>query len=384
MINEDRVRNYFLDLVRIDSESRKERDIAFKLKADLEALGAEVSIDNADEKVRGNVGNLVAVFPGQQRSAPPILLSAHMDTVSPGQGVRPVVEGTIVRTDGGTILGGDDKSGLAAIMEALRTIKEQGLSTGDIEIVFTICEEKGLLGAKYLDVSPLKSKYGLVLDATEVGTLYVKGPAANHLQWTVHGLEAHAGVSPEKGLSAIKIASEAIAAMRLGRIDEETTANIGVINGGIATNIIPNQVVIHGEARSHDEGKLASQTDHMSKCLEDAAARYVLELDGARYVGRIEPHIERAYDRMNVPEDSTIVKLLKEAASKTGINVILGTTGGGCDANVFNGKGLLIANLGTGMRDIHTVKESIDLRDIATTARLVLEVVLLNSAQSKG
>lgn len=384
MINEDRLKGYFLDLVRIDSESRSERDIALKLKEDLESLGASVSIDDAGEKVRSNVGNMVAVFPGNQRSASPILLSAHMDTVSPGKGVSPVVDGTIVRTGGNTVLGGDDKSGLAAVMEALKTIKEQSLSTGDIEIVFTICEEKGLLGAKHLDVSPLRSKYGLVLDATDVGTLFVRAPAANHLQWTVHGLEAHAGVSPQKGISAIRIVSEAIAAMTLGRIDEETTANIGVINGGVATNIIPNQVVIHGEARSHDEGKLAAQTDHMSKCLQDAAARHTLELDGQRYVGRVEPHVERAYDRMNVPEDSTIVKLLKEGASKIGTNIILGTTGGGCDANVFNGKGLLIANLGTGMRDIHTVKESIDLRDIATTARLVLEVLLLNSAQGRG
>ncbi len=379
MINEDRVKSYFIDLVRIDSESRSERDIALKLKDDLESLGCEVSIDDAGEKVHGNVGNIVAVFSGTQRSAPPILLSAHMDTVAPGRGVRPIIDGTIVRTDGGTVLGGDDKSGLTAIIEVLRTIKEQGLSTGDIEIAFTICEEKGLLGAKYLDVSPLKSRYGLVLDATDVGTLFVRAPAANHLEWTVYGLEAHAGVAPQNGISAIKIASEAIAAMRLGRIDEETTANIGVINGGVATNIIPNKVVIHGEARSHDEGKLASQTDRMTACLEDAAARYTLELDGATHRGWIEPHIERAYDRMDVPEDSTIVRLIEEGASKTGIKVTLGSTGGGCDANVFNGKGLMIANLGTGMRDIHTVKESIDLRDIATTARLVLEVVLLNS-----
>jgi len=305
-----------------------------------------------------------------------------MDTVVPGEGITPILDGDILRSDGRTVLGGDDKSGVAIICEALRVIKENGLACGDVDVVFTICEEAGLIGAKCLDVSRLRARTGLVLDSDSVGFLFTRAPAANRMEFRVHGLEAHAGVCPERGINAIQVAAEGIARMRLGRIDHETTANIGVVEGGMAVNIVPNQVILRGEARSHSQEKLEQQTEHMKRCLEDAAARAVLELDGKLHTAKVEAKIDRDYDRMDVPESAPIVKLVHAAAKNLRLEVKTLATGGGCDANVLNRKGLVVANLSTGMREIHTVNEWLDLKDLNLSARIVLEILTLNAARS--
>ena len=369
-----------IELIKIDSLSRKEYDVAMLLKSEMEALGAVVSIDDAGKKVGGNVGNLIAHFSGNAQNAQALLLSAHMDTVVPGEGIVPVLDGDILRTNGRTVLGGDDKSGVAIICEVMRVMQENRLPCSDIDVVFTICEEAGLIGAKCLDVGRLRARTGLVLDSDSVGFLFTKAPAANRMEFRVHGLEAHAGVCPEKGINAIKVAAEGIAPMRLGRIDHETTANIGVVEGGMAVNIVPNHVILRGEARSHSEEKLNRQTEHMKHCLEEAAARHVLELDGKRHSAKVEAKIERDYDRMDVPESAPIVKLVHAAARSLKLEVKTLATGGGCDANVLNQKGLVVANLSTGMRDIHTVNEWLDLRDLNESAQMVLEIVKLNAA----
>ena len=340
------------------------------------------SIDDAGAKVGGNVGNLLAKFPGNAPASQPLLLSAHMDTVVPGEGIVPILEGDILRTDGTTVLGGDDKSGVAIICEVMRVIKENGLPCSAVDVVFTICEEAGLIGAKCLDIASLRARTGLVLDSDSVGFLFTRAPAANRMEFRVHGLEAHAGVCPEKGINAIKVAAEGIAQMQLGRIDHETTANIGVVEGGMAVNIVPNQVVLKGEARSHDSDKLKRQTEHMQRCLEEAAARHWLEFDGKRHQARVEAKIERDYDRMDVPESAPIVQLVHAAARNLHLDVKTHATGGGCDANVLNQKGLVVANLGTGMREIHTVNEWLDLKDLYLSAQMVLEVVKLNATAS--
>ncbi|MFQ5904285.1 MAG: M20/M25/M40 family metallo-hydrolase, partial [Candidatus Binatia bacterium] len=238
MIQKERLRDLLIELVQIDSISRKEREIALRLKREMEELGGEVWIDDCGEKVSGNVGNVIARFHGNSPGSEPIFLSAHMDTVVPGEGVVPVLEGNILRSDGRTVLGGDDKSGVAIICEALRTIRENNIPYSDIDVVFTICEEAGLLGARYLDVSCLRARSGLVLDSDSIGFLFTRAPAANHLEFKIRGLEAHAGVCPENGISAIQVAALGISRMRLGRIDGETTANIGLIEGGAAVNIV--------------------------------------------------------------------------------------------------------------------------------------------------
>jgi tripeptide aminopeptidase len=382
LINRDRIKNLLIELIKIDSLSRKERDVAMRLKGEMEELGGSVTIDDAGEKVGGNVGNLIATFPGDMPAARPLLLSAHMDTVVPGEGIVPILDGDVLRTDGRTVLGGDDKSGVVIICEAIRILQERKIPHGAIDVVFTICEEAGLLGAKCLDTSRLRARTGLVLDSDSVGFLFTRGPGANRLEIRVHGLEAHAGVCPERGISAIQVAALGISQMRLGRIDHETTANIGVIEGGMAVNIVPNCVLLRGEARSHSVEKLEQQTRHMVSCLEEAAARHTLELDGVKCAARVESKIERDYDRMAVSEEAPIVQLVHAAGRSLNVNVKTQATGGGCDANVFNQKGLEVANLGTGMRDIHTVHEWLDLNDLYLSGEMVLEILRLNAADA--
>jgi tripeptide aminopeptidase len=379
LINRDRLKTLLIELVKIDSLSRKEQAIAMRLKRELEELGGAVWIDDAGEKVGGSVGNVIAHFRGTVRNTDPILLSAHMDTVVPGEGVVPVLEGNILRSDGRTVLGGDDKSGVAIICEVLRVAREKKLPCSDIDVVFTICEETGLIGAKCLDVSRLRARKGLVLDSDAVGFLFTKAPAANRMEFHIRGLEAHAGVCPEKGISAIRVAAEGIAKMRLGRIDAGTTANIGLIEGGMAVNIIPNSVRLKGEARSHNEQTLERQTRHMLQCLEEAASSYALETDGKRFQATVEATIERDYDRMEISDNAPIVRLVLAAGRNLGVEVKTSATGGGCDANVLNRKGLEVANLSTGMREIHTVKEWLDLNDLYLSAEMVLEIVRLNA-----
>ena len=378
MINQERIKNLLLELVQIDSISREERDVAQRIKQLCEEMGAEVFIDDAGSKVGGNTGNVIARFPGTIPVAEPIMMSAHMDTVVPGRGVKPIIEGDIIRTDGSTVLGGDDKSGCAVILETIRCLQEQSIPHAPIDAIFSICEEVGLLGAKHVDMSKVRARYGIVFDSDDPGFLFTKGPSANHFEFKIYGLESHAGVAPEDGISAIKIAAEAISAMKLGRIDEETTANIGVIQGGEATNIITNFVLLRGEARSLDDSKLEAQTAHMIKCLEDAAAKYEVTVEGVTTKGRVESDVTREYYAMDVSDDARVVRLVKEAASRMGLDVKTLASGGGCDANIFNKRGIECANLGTGMRAIHTVKEWLDVKDMYASAEMTLEIMRLN------
>jgi tripeptide aminopeptidase len=374
VLNHERLIAYFMDLVRIDSHSRREGAIARRLTADLEALGAKVRIDDAGERVGGETGNVIGSIPGTA-PGPWLLLSAHMDTVVPGEGVVPVRRGDRITSDGRTILGGDDKSGLAIIMEVLRTLAERRIPHGGIEVAFTICEEMGLMGAKHLATDALTARDGLVLDSENANFLFTKGPAADKIEFTVVGLEAHSGIAPERGISAIKVASEAIAAMRLGRIDDETTANLGVMRAGTLTNIIPKEATVSGEARSLDEAKLDAQTAHMRQCFHEAAERHQVNVDGVTHRARVVERIERDFPRLDVPDDAPIVRAVLAAAGAVGWSVNTRSTGGGCDANVFNQKGLRVANLGTGMRAIHTVNEYLLLDEFARAGEVVLETV---------
>jgi tripeptide aminopeptidase len=333
MIERQRITEYIMDLIRIDSLSRKEKEVGLRLKKDVEELGAECFFDDAGEKVNGNTGNLMVKIRGNKPSALPLLLSAHMDTVGPGEGIKPRIEDGVIKSDGTTILGSDDKSGLAIIVEVIRTLKEKDLPHGDIEIAFTICEEIGLLGAKHINMSNFRSKFGIVLDSSSPSHLVIKCPSAERLEFKVYGLEAHAGVCPERGINAIKVASDAISRMKLGRIDSETTANIGVVRGGNATNVIPNCVYVEGEARSHSEEKLRSQIEHMRKCFHEAVFHYELDLDGKIYKARVEEKIQRSYDRMDVSTESKVVKFINKAVKNLGYDIKLHTSGGGCDAN---------------------------------------------------
>jgi len=367
-IREDRLRDLFLDLVRIDSLSRREGAIAQRLAAELLALGASVEFDDAGAAVGGEVGNLIAHLHGNA-AGEPLLLCAHMDTVEPGTGVHPVVDGDVIRSDGRTVLGGDDKSGVAIVLECLRACREEGLPHPPIEVVFTICEEQGLLGARHLDLNRVRARRGLVFDSDAAGLVFTRAPGSTLIEAVVRGRAAHAGMAPERGVNAIKVAADAIAAMRLGRIDEETTANLGTIAGGRAINIVPDEVHLRGEARSHDVAKLDAQLEHMRRCFEEAAARY----PGAAVEVRFEP----MYQAMRVDDDAPIMRLLRAAAARAGRTVASAGMGGGCDANILNQRGLEVVNLGTGMRDIHTTSEWLKVSDMIAAAEVTLALITL-------
>jgi tripeptide aminopeptidase len=263
----------------------------------------------------------------------------------------------------------------------VRIARSRGIPHGAVEVLFTICEEIGLLGAKHFDLGRLRARAGLVLDVDGVHDLVTQAPAANALVITVHGREAHAGICPERGISAVAIAAQAVAGMRLGRIDAETTANLGVIEGGLASNIVPARVRIRGETRSLSVEKLEAQTAHMRECFERAAAAHRLTLDGQEQVGRCEVRVQRNYERLLVRDDARIVRLVAAAARRLGRPFRTRTTGGGSDANIFTSRGLEVANLACGMRDIHTVNEWVDVRDLVTTAEHLVEVLRVNAEE---
>jgi tripeptide aminopeptidase len=371
-IDAARLKRHFLDLVRIDSLSRREGAIAKRLVADLEAIGATVEFDDAGTAVGGEVGNLIAHLPGTVDAAA-VLLCAHMDTVEPGTGVTPIVDGDVIRSDGTTVLGGDDKSGVAIVMECARVCRETARRHPPIEIVFTICEEVGLLGARNLDLDRVRAHRGFVFDSDAAGFVFTRAPGATHFEVTITGRAAHAGMAPEQGVSAIQVAASAIVGMTLGRVDDETTANVGTIAGGRAVNIIPEQVTMRGEARSHDPAKLEAQLAHMRDRFEEAA-----RAAGATAELRLEP----AYRPMHVSDDAPIMQLLRDAAASIGRPITSAGMGGGCDANVLNGRGLEVVNIGTGMQDIHTTKEWLRVSDMVAAAEVTLAAVTLAADRS--
>lgn len=368
MIEVDRLRELFLELVQIDSLSRREGRVAERLARELRALGAEVEFDGAGAAVDGEVGNLIAHVPGTT-TAPPLLLCAHMDTVEPGTGVRPIVDGDVIRTDGTTVLGGDDKSGVAIICECIRVCRDRRIPHPPIEVVFTICEESGLLGAKHLDLTCVRARRGLVFDSDAAGFVFTRAPGNRHLEFVVRGRAAHAGMAPERGVSAIVVAAQAIAAMRLGRIDRDTTANLGFITGGRGYNIVPDEVRVRGEARSHDPVRLAAQCMAMRRCFEEAVAAH----PGAS----LEVQETPMYEAMAVSDDTVIMQLVRAAADRVGRPITSAGMGGGCDANILNQRGLEVVNLGTGMQDIHTTSEWLRVSDMAATAEVTLQVIAL-------
>ncbi len=381
MISKERMTDYLQEIIQIDSVSKKEKDMALRLKKDMEDLGAKCHIDDCGKYVGGNTGNLVVFVEGNVKRVSPFFLSAHMDTVQPGEGIKPVIANGILKSDGTTILGSDDKSGIAIIVEVIKTLKEKNIPHSDIEIAFTICEEMGLLGAKYIDGSLFNSKYGMVLDSSTPNRLVLRCPSSDKIEIEVFGREAHAGLCPEEGISAIKISAEALCNMNLGRIDPLTTANIGIIQGGVAINTVPKYVKLYGEVRSHLEDTLEKQIKHMIHCFEEATRKYVVKVDGKEHKARVETNIERLYHKMDVSEDAKITKLVDQAVANLGYSIKHHTSGGGCDANFFNLKGIECVNLGTGMYELHTVNEYLVLEEFFRSAQIVMETIRLHSSK---
>ena len=379
MIDRERLAQTFSRLVRIDSVSKEEKAISEVLCEILTSMGADVAQDDAGEKIGGQTGNIIAKFKGNV-SVPPMFLNAHMDTVEPGRGVEPVLENGVFSSKGDTILGADDKSALAVILEVLWLIKENRLDHGPLEVVFTVCEEIGLLGAKNFNFDMVSANHGFALDATDPQGVITRAPSANYLVFKVHGKAAHAGARPENGINAIQIAGKAIAGMTLGRIDHETTCNIGIIDGGLAINIVPEHVRVEGEARSHDEEKLNKVTSAMVDAFEKAVAD-TSDPSVDENLPVLEYTIEKEFTRTDLPEDHRVVTLARQAALNLNRHMVCKSTGGGADANVFTQHGIDLGVIGTGMIDMHTVKESVKLDDMVATSELLLEIIRLGARE---
>jgi len=359
-VNQERLVNHFLDIVQIDSESKNEKAIAEALAEQLGELGFTVTKLPVPEHV-SNGFNIYAKLEGELEGS--IVFSSHMDTVTPGNGIEPIIEDGVIRSKGNTVLGGDDKSGISAVMEAVRVIKENNYAHKTIELAFTVYEEGGLHGSKNFDMSYIQSNHAIVLDSGgPIGTIITSAPGQQNLKVTITGRPAHAGLAPEEGINALTVAADAIMNMTLARIDEETTANIGVVHGGQATNIVMPELYIEGEARSLDDVKLAKQVEHMESTFKAAAEKHEAQ---------IEIISTRAYNAYKIADDNAHVASIKEAFESINISPFTKSTGGGSDANVFNEKGLTTVNLSTGMSKVHTTEEFIKVSDMVDITRFL-------------
>ncbi|ARI77130.1 M20/M25/M40 family metallo-hydrolase [Halobacillus mangrovi] len=366
-INKERLLEEFLELVQVDSETTQEEKIAVVLKEKFESLGLEVLEDKAKSITGHGANNLICNLKGTKEDADTIYFTSHMDTVVPGNGVKPSVEDGFVVTDGTSILGADDKAGVAAILEAIRSLKENNVEHGDLQFIITVGEESGLVGAKALDSSLLKAKFGYALDSDgQVGNIIVAAPTQAKLNAVVKGKTAHAGVAPEKGISAITLASKAIAKMPLGRIDDETTANIGRFEGGQKTNIVCDHVEILAEARSLVPEKMEEQVEKMKKAFLETA-----EDMG----GEVELDVEVMYPGFKQKAGDEVVEVARSAAAKIGRESELLTSGGGSDANIIAGYGIPTVNLAVGYEEIHTTNERMPIAELEKVAELVTAII---------
>ncbi|WP_077616697.1 M20/M25/M40 family metallo-hydrolase [Caenibacillus caldisaponilyticus] len=366
MVNQDRLVKEFMELVQIDSETGEEGGIAGVLKEKFAALGVKVEEDDAKAKTGHGANNLICTLAGTE-DVDPIYFTSHMDTVVPGKGVKPSIKDDKIVSDGTTILGADDKAGLAAMFEAIRVIKENGISHGTVQFVITVGEESGLVGAKALDAAKIKAKFGYALDSDgPVGDIITAAPSQAKLKVTVLGKTAHAGVAPEKGVSAITVAAKAIAKMPLGRIDEETTANIGRFSGGQKTNIVCDRVDILAEARSLVKEKLDAQVAKMKSAFEETAKA----MGGEAIVD-----VEMMYPNYRFEENDRVVAIAKRAAQAIGRTPRVLQSGGGSDANVINGLGIPTVNLAVGYEDIHTTNEKMPIAELVKTVEWIVAII---------
>jgi tripeptide aminopeptidase len=356
MINPARLIDTFIELARIDSLSGDEQQIAEHIAGRLRSAGATAHVDLAN--------NVTATLPGWHvpASARPYFLSAHMDNVAPARAIRPVVEDGRISSDGTTVLGADDLAGVAAILEAVTALRETNQPHVPLEIAITTQEEVGLVGAKSLDLSGFRAKEGVVLDGEgPVGALTVATPTHNLIQVIVTGRAAHSAAHPEDGINAIRIASTAISALRLGRLDHETTANVGIIRGGTARNIIPEQVQVAAETRSRNLVKLERATRAMRAAFEKAA-----RASGAQ----VDFQVTRAYNGYTHRRGDPAVQRVAAALRSIGIRTRYVKTMGGSDANVWNAKGIKTVVASVGYEQMHTVHEFIPVPELVRAAQL--------------
>jgi tripeptide aminopeptidase len=358
----------FTELAAMPSPPGEEREVADRVTEYLHGLGLDVAEDAAGSEIGSNAGNLLTRLEPTAESGVPIFLCAHLDTVPPEGAIEPVVDDDgVVRNSAGTILGADNTAAVAAMLEGARRVLEEGRPHAGIELLFTPKEEVGLLGAAAFDDSLLRARVGYVYDmAAPIGEVILGAPYSHSMQVRFHGRAAHSGMYPEEGRSAIAAAARAITDLRLGRLDDETTANVGVIEGGTAGNIVPEHCTFLAEARSHDERKLAETVQEMLDAITFAAGLEECE---------VETEVHKSYRGYRFRRDDQAVRIAAEALAASGFEPRFALTGGAADANVFNERGLSCVNLANGMTDIHTPDERISVADLEGMVEVTLALV---------
>jgi tripeptide aminopeptidase len=363
---DERLLRTFLELVRIDSPSGEESGVAEYVTRALSAAGAAVRTDDRGYEADSDTGNIIAELDATA-DGPTIVLSAHLDTVEPGRGIRPVVEEGVVRSAGDTVLGSDDKAGVAAIIETVRRLRASGAPHPRVRVLMTVGEERGLQGAKALDEADATGDLCLVLDADgRPGGVVVCSPTHYTFSATFHGHASHAGVEPEKGRSAIAMAANAITSMSVGRIDPETTANIGQIHGGGATNVVAASCHVTGECRSLDVDKVEAVRERMDAAMRSAAAALG---------GSVSVIWTKEYDGFRFSDDDPILAIVEDAIRSAGLTPRRFATGGGSDGNILSAKGLRSLVLSTGMTAVHGTAESLAVEDLHALVRILMAVV---------
>jgi tripeptide aminopeptidase len=354
------VLHLFLELAALPSPSGSEGAVAEHIRRFLGDVGVDLEADEA--------GNLLGrLAPTDGSVGVPIFLCAHMDTVPPLGPIEPVVEAGIVRNAGGTILGADNKASVAVMLAAARELVSEPRPHAGVELLFTVREETGLEGAKAFNTGRLEARLGFVYDYSgQVGDVVTAAPSGRTLDVLFKGRSAHAGINPEDGRSAIYAAARAISDLRLGRIDDETTANVGTISGGSARNVVPDHCEVHAEARSRDERKLAELVQEMLDAFSFAAAVGECE---------VETRVEEKYRGYKLPPDDPAFALACSALERAGFEPRSVAVGGGADANVFKERGLTCVNLGTGMTDVHTPDEHIAVADLEAMLAVTHQLV---------
>ncbi|MCU5746333.1 M20/M25/M40 family metallo-hydrolase [Staphylococcus sp. SQ8-PEA] len=378
MINNKRLLNTFIELVKINSETGNEAEIQSFLKSKLSRLGLEIEEDEAQKENGLGANNLVCTLPSTEgyEDCEIIYFTSHMDTVVPGKNVNPIIkEDGYVYSDGTTVLGADDKAGLATLIETIEVIQEQDLPHGPVQFVLTVAEEGGLLGAKVLNSRLLKAKYGYAVDASQpVGTTVIGAPYQAKINAVIYGKTAHAS-TPTKGISAINIAAKAISRMKLGQIDELTTANIGRFEGGTATNIVAEKVKIYAETRSHEESRVLNQAHHMQNIFEQTANDYGTSAD-------VESNV--SYPGFKISPEAPVTQLAMAAAKSLNLVPKTVIAGGGSDGSIFNSLGIPTVILGVGYENIHTTSERIAIDSLNLLTGQILKIIELNSSGCKA
>ena len=367
-INEERLKNTFIELVSVPCPSCDEKREADLLVKKLQELGMEPKVDRAGEQCGGTTGNVWGFLKGDVPGALRLFFEAHMDSVAPTTGTNVIEKDGVLYSDGTTTLGGDDKSGVAAVLEAMQCIIENDLPHGDIQVCFTIGEETGSYGVRYMDKTMIRADAGYCMDCGgHPGAIFNASPKAINLKLKVKGKSAHAGLEPEKGINAIMLAADALHALpAYGRIDEETTLSVDMIDGGLAPNIVPEACEIVIDMRCPNQTKLERLKNETVEIF-----RNVVEAKG----GAVEVAVKEVAPGVNLNTDHATVKLAATAAEKLGFPVSTGFTGGCSDANFLCGMGLPTVLLATGMDKIHTTEERLALEDLYNAASWVLGIV---------